>query len=259
MECDRASELIHPLVDGELGFVARLRLLRHVGRCGVCARRLGELQAQQTALRTGLQYHRAPPALAARIGAALSHEALPPETAPRRVGRLLRLPSTGIAASGLAGALAGAVLVLLVSGHVLRPAADAAGAVVDSHIRSLMPGHMTEVLTSDQHTVKPWLSQRVDVSPPVRDLAELGFPLLGGRVDYVDGHKVATVVYRRSQHIISLLAWASPGEADEGFRTLSRRGFNVVTWRRDGATYWAVSDVEAKDLLEFAHRIASDA
>ncbi|MBO0711040.1 MAG: anti-sigma factor [Acetobacteraceae bacterium] len=259
MECKRATELLHPLVDGELGFIARQRLLRHVGRCGVCARRLGELQALQTALRTGLHYHRAPPALAARIGTALSHEALLPETTPRRFGRVLRSPGAGFAATGLAGALAGAVLALLVSGSGLRPAEDVAGAVVDSHIRSLMPGHMIEVQTSDQHTVKPWLSQRVDVSPPVRDLAEEGFPLLGGRIDYVDGHKVASVVYRRSQHIISLLAWASPGAADEGFRTLSRRGFNVVTWRREGATYWAVSDVEAKELLDFAHRIAGDA
>jgi len=259
MECERAAELLHPLIDAELGVIARWRLFRHVGRCGVCARRLGELQALQTALRTGLQYHRAPPALAARIGAALSHEALPPETAPRHVGRVLRSPAAGFAATGLAGALAGAVLALLVSGTRLGPTEDVAGAVVDSHIRSLIPGHLTEVLTSDRHTVKPWLSARVDVSPPVRDLAEEGFPLIGGRVDYVDGHKVASVVYRRSQHIISLLAWATPGAADEGFRTLSRRGFNMVTWRRDGATYWAVSDVEAKELIDFAHRMAGDA
>ena len=131
-------------------------------------------------------------------------------------------------------------------------------AVISSHIRSMQADHLTDVLTSDQHTVKPWLSARLDVSPPVRDLKEEGFPLVGGRLDYVDGHPAAAVVYRRAKHVINLFAWASAGKADEAFRAETRQGFNVVTWRRDGITYYAVSDVEADQLAEFARLVAQN-
>jgi anti-sigma factor RsiW len=108
------------------------------------------------------------------------------------------------------------------------------------------------VLTSDQHTVKPWLSARLDVSPTVRDLKDSGFPLIGGRLDYVDGHPAAAVVYRHAKHTINLFAWASPGKPDTAFHDESHQGFNIVTWRTGGITYYAVSDVEADQLAEFA-------
>jgi anti-sigma factor RsiW len=133
---------------------------------------------------------------------------------------------------------------------------DPSLAVIDSHIRSLQGEHLTDVLTSDQHTVKPWLSARLDVSPPVRDLKDEGFPLVGGRQDYVDGHQAAAVVYRRAKHVINLFAWASAGKGDEPFREETRQGFNVVTWRHAGITYYAVSDVEADQLAEFAKLVA---
>jgi anti-sigma factor RsiW len=128
--------------------------------------------------------------------------------------------------------------------------------VIGSHIRSLQADHLTDVLTSDQHTVKPWLSARLDVSPPVKELKDQGFPLVGGREDYVDGHPTAVVVYRRDKHMINLFAWASPGRSNEAFRDESRPGFNIVTWRRGGITYYAVSDVEADQLEEFAKLVA---
>ena len=126
--------------------------------------------------------------------------------------------------------------------------------VIDSHVRSLMADHLMDVATSDQHTVKPWLSARLDVSPPVRDMADLGFPLLGGRLDYVDGHKGAAVVYRHAKHIINLFAWAAAGR-DTGFAETARQGFNVVSWRRDGIAYYAVSDLEADQLAAFARLV----
>jgi anti-sigma factor RsiW len=258
MECDRASALLHPLIDGELGLLGRQRLLRHVARCGGCAGRLSDLQALQTALRTKLQYHRAPPALAARIGAAIARES--PSLAPARrhlSGRRGGVPAGFGLAGGLVGAAAGVALTLLVTGAPIRPGGDMVSAVLDSHVRSLLPNHLTDVVTSDRHTVKPWLSSRVDVSPPVRDLAEEGFPLIGGRVDYVDGHQVGAVVYRHDRHIINLLAWSSPGKADEGLKTLSRQGFNLITWRKGGVTFWAVSDLEAAELRKFALAIAA--
>jgi anti-sigma factor RsiW len=132
------------------------------------------------------------------------------------------------------------------------------GEVVSAHLRSLQGEHLTDVLTSDQHTVKPWLSARLDVSPQVVELKDKGFPLVGGRMDYVDGHQAAVVVYRHAKHVINLFAWASPGKANTGLRAESQQGFNLVTWRHDGITYYAVSDVEADQLEEFARLIVQE-
>ena len=251
MDCDRAAPQLSPLLDGALGPVRRLLVSRHVAECAACAAKLEELRAVQAAIRTKLAYHRAPPGLAARIGAALPREAPPRASRP-----WFRWPAIGMAGTGLAGALAGVALTVLVTGGQQVAQVDVEQAVIGSHIRSLQAEHLTDVLTSDQHTVKPWLSARLDVSPPVRDLKDEGFPLVGGRLDYVDGHPAAAVVYRRAKHVINLFAWASAGKPDLPFRYESRQGFNVATWRRDGMTYYAVSDVEADQLVEFAHLVA---
>jgi anti-sigma factor RsiW len=250
MECKRATRLLSPLIDSALGPLARLRVRRHLAGCDGCAARLEELRAMQAALRTKLPYYRAPPGLAARIGAALPREEPLPAFAGTGPQRWLRFPAIGMAGTGLAGALAGVALTVLVMGGQGDRTMD----VIDSHIRSLQAEHLTDVQTSDQHTVKPWLSARLDVSPPVRDLKDEGFPLVGGRLDYVEGHPAAAVVYRREKHVINLFAWASPG-ANEPFRDQSRQGFNIVTWRRDGIRYYAVSDVEADQLRQFAHLV----
>jgi len=204
----------------------------------------------QAALRTNLPYHRAPPGLAARIGAMLPREDVP---APSH--SWLRLPAIAFGATGLAGALAGVALTLLVAGGGSSNG-SVEQAVIGSHIRSMMADHLTDVLTSDQHTVKPWLSARLDVSPTVRELKDQGFPLVGGRLDYVDGHPAAVVVYRHAKHVINLFAWASPGKPDAGFHDESSQGFNIVTWVHDGITYYAVSDLEANQLDDFAKLIA---
>ncbi len=251
MECDRAAALLPRLVDSALGLLARLRVNRHVAGCAACAGKLEELRAMQAAIRTNLPYHRAPPGLAARIGAALPRE-MPPE--PSRPW--FRMPAFGMAGTGFAGALAGVALTVLVLGGSPGGQSGVMQDVIGSHIRSLQAEHLTDVLTSDQHTVKPWLSARLDVSPQVLELKDAGFPLVGGRMDYVDQHPAAVVVYRHAKHVINLFAWASSGKGDEAFHTESSHGFNVVTWRHNGITYYAVSDVEADQLSEFAHLVA---
>ncbi len=251
MECDRAVVLLPPLIDGALRPVARLRVNRHIAGCAACAGKLEELRAMQAAIRTNLPYHRAPPGLAARIGAAL-----PREMPPRQSRPWFRMPAFGMAGTGLAGALAGVALTVLVLGSGSGGGSDALQGVIGSHIRSLQADHLTDVLTSDQHTVKPWLSARLDVSPQVLELKDEGFPLVGGRMDYVDGHPAAVVVYRHAKHVINLFAWASPGKGDEPLHTEAQQGFNVVAWRRDGITYYAVSDVEADQLSAFAHLVS---
>jgi anti-sigma factor RsiW len=242
MVCERTTVLLSGMIDSALGPIARFRVHRHVAGCTACAAKLEELRAMQSAIRTKLPYHRAPPGLAARIGAALPHE-----EPPRAVRPWFRMPAFSLAGTGIVGALAGVALTVLVMGGQSDPSI----AVIDSHIRSLQADHLTDVLTSDQHTVKPWLSARLDVSPPVLELKDAGFPLVGGRQDYVDGHPTAVVVYRHAKHVINLFAWASSGP-DEGFRGESRQGFNVVTWRHGGICYYAVSDVEADQLAQFA-------
>jgi anti-sigma factor RsiW len=251
MECERASTLLSGLIDSALGPIVRLRVHRHVAGCGTCAARLEELRAMQAALRTKLPYHRAPPGLAARIGAALPREEPPPFIAATGPRRWFPMPAFSLAGTGLAGALAGVALTVAVIGGQSDQTTD----VIDGHIRSMQAQHLTDVLTSDQHTVKPWLSARLDVSPPVRDLKDDGFPLEGGRLDYIDGHPAAAVVYRRGQHVINLFAWASQG-ANEPFRDQTRQGFNIVTWRQSGIRYYAVSDVEADQLAQFAKLVA---
>ena len=247
MQCDRARPMLPQLIDRALGPLRRLFITRHLAHCAACSAQLEELQSMQAAIRSNLPYHRAPPGLAARIGAMLPREDVP---APSR--SWLRMPAFTLGGTGLAGALAGVALTLLVVGGGRSPDDAVVQSVIGDHVRSLMADHLTDVLTSDQHTVKPWLSARLDVSPAVRDLKDEGFPLVGGRLDYVDGHPAAAVVYRHAKHVINLFAWASPGKPDTGFHDESRQGFNIVTWRHGGITYYAVSDVEADQLAEFA-------
>ncbi len=250
MACDRSATLPALLADGAFRQPRRFLAERHVGRCPDCAMALDERHAAKTMLRTKLPFHRAPPGLAARIGAALPRET-PPVVARRRG---LSQTFAGGLASGTIGALAGVAATLLAVLPLGAPDAAVQGAI-DSHIRSLMADHLTDVATSDQHTVKPWLSARLDVSPPVRDMADLGFPLVGGRLDYVAGHKGAAVVYRHAKHVINVFAWAAPG-SDTGFAERAHQGFNVVSWRRGGIAYCAVSDLEPDQLAAFA-RLAS--
>lgn len=252
MAADRYALLLSAALDGELGPFRRWRMAGHLAGCPSCAAKLEELQTMHGAIRATLTRHRAPPGLAQRIGNVLPREALVPRTLTWAPWRFPPLAGTGFA-----GALAGVALTLLVlSGPSHHNGASVTEAVLDSHIRSLMADHLTDVLTSDQHTVKPWLSARLDVSPPVQDFAAEGFPLIGGREDYIDNHPAAAVVYRRARHVINLFAWGALDAADAAFRRETRQGFNLIFWRHGGIEYVAISDVEADQLATFARLVA---
>jgi anti-sigma factor RsiW len=247
MRHDRLQRLLPAYSDGQLGPVRRFLVGRHVARCPSCLAQLEAMQALRTALRTNLTVHRAPPGLAVRIGSALPREAPPPLTRRRTL-------HFGFAGSAMAGALAGVALTVMVTR--LTPAPDPLVAdVVADHVRSLMGDHLMDVPTSDQHTVKPWLSSRLDLSPVVKDFVAEGYPLIGGRLDYVAGHRAAAVVYRRDKHVINLFAFVSAERSDASPRQETLDGFNVVRWRMDGLTYVAVSDVELSQLLGFVRLV----
>jgi anti-sigma factor RsiW len=244
MRCDRQSTKLNRLADGELGWLSQWLLRRHVTHCPSCSGQFEEIAALRTALRTTLPFHRAPLALATRIGATVSRE--DPPAAPRR----WRLPEAGF---GLSGAIAGVALTLLVQVGLSERSADLAGhAAIEAHTAAMAAGHGIDIPTSDHHVVKPWLSARGDISPPVIDLTDEGFFLVGGRLDRVDGHRAAVVVYRRREHIIDLFASNAGNAPDSAPRSETWHGFNTVVWRQGGIDLVAVSDIAAKDLRTFA-------
>jgi anti-sigma factor RsiW len=248
MNHNHARKLLSAYADHQIGPIRRFWLGRHIAACPSCLAELEALQALRSAVRTNLTVHRAPPALAMRIGSALPREAPP---SPRR-----RPISFGFANAAIAGSCAGVALTLAVTRMTPTPDPLVADVVAD-HVRSLMADHLTDVATSDQHTVKPWLSARLDLSPVVNDFAVEGYPLVGGRLDYVEGHRAAAIVYRRDKHVINLFVFVSDTRTDAPFRQDTRDGFNVVRWGMNGLSYVAVSDVSAPQLLTFAHLVAN--
>lgn len=249
MNCHDAQQLIHPFVDGELELTGHLNIEQHLRECPGCSR---DYQAQQriaSAVKAPPLYFVPPADLERRVRLAVR------SGGPRRRGvwRIARLPLS-IAASFLV--VAGLSWQLGI--HSRGAAADDAFAqeVIAGHVRSLMAEHLVDVRSSDQHTVKPWFIGKLDFSPAVADYADQGFPLVGGRLDYVGRRSVAALVYQRRKHFINLFVWpGSPGRGE--LSVLSRQGYALVHWSNSGVEYWAVSDLNEKELEEFAMLVQS--
>jgi len=194
-------------------------------------------------IRTHATRHPASPALEAAVRTEI---ALQSAAARRPIATSSwRWPAWGFAGAGFACGVVVSALVTLVAGQV-RDAGNLEGELTSSHVRALMANHLTDVTSSDNHTVKPWFQGRLDYSPPVQDLAAQGFPLVGGRLDYLSGRAVAALVYRRHDHLINVFVWPDSGES-QGSPSV-RQGYNVLHWRGGGMQYWAVSDVNATEL-----------
>jgi anti-sigma factor RsiW len=250
MTSEHVRDALSAYVDGELPPDRAMEIADHLTSCGECASDYAAMLATVRTVRAELTHLRAPDMLRARIRASLREEAVTPVRAVAdRPRRAWRIPWNAVAAA--------LVLVVASSGITMvatsRRASDApvAEAVLASHIRSLMPEHLTDVRSNDQHNVKPWFNGRLDFSPTVPRLDEQGFPLLGGRLDYVHGRPVAVVVYGRRQHIINVFSWPAgdDGAASSGPR--AQNGYNLEHWRDGAAEYWAVSDLNAAELRTF--------
>jgi anti-sigma factor (TIGR02949 family) len=254
MTCDEIVNAIDPFVDGELEPTVAGYFAAHVAGCPECAERLSAVRALSRAVHEELPALAAPDDLRARVVAAIREPAIrEPATRPSATrGYRSAWRPQWLAAAGLVVAAVGAGWLAGVAHG--RPAAfdvrDAGvrDAIVASHLRSLQASHLVDVASSDRHTVKPWFNGRVDFSPTVVDLAAQGFPLIGGRLDYIDGHPAAALVYGRARHMINVFIWPSAPGGPTDVRPSAVRGYNVRHWTHDGMTYWAVSDVAGADL-----------
>jgi anti-sigma factor RsiW len=242
MTCDEAEILLHALMDGELDAGHAREVEDHVAGCPRCAAQLRAWRQMSQAVAGADLGYAAPPALRRRIEAAL-----PQTQAPNRRA-VLKGFAMGSAVSALAAT--GLVAIVLRSDDEQRILSE----VVSAHLRSLQAGHLTDVLSTDQHTVKPWFNGKLDVAPPVIDLTAQGFTLIGGRLDYLDAHAVGAIVYRRRLHVINLFVAQTASTEPRPARIETIQGFNIRSWSEGGLNYWAVSDLAVDELAEFGEK-----
>jgi anti-sigma factor RsiW len=244
MNCEQAKTLIDLYADGELDPTAMLELEQHFKSCAACARALNNLQSLKKAVKQDALFFAAPSGLRQRIKAELPSPSKPVQQRPVWNWNWLT--------TAMAGAAAVCLALLLAVAHPPK-VQQLAQEIVSSHIRSLMANHAVDVASTDQHTVKPWFNGKLDFSPPVKDLAAEGFPLDGGRLDYINGRSVAALVFLRQKHIINLFIWPSEEAKAEPVALASNQGYHAVHWADAGMVFWAVSDLNEKELMEFTH------
>jgi anti-sigma factor (TIGR02949 family) len=239
---------VQAFFDGEVDAVASADIERHVEHCAECRALLKDLETVRTVLRRDTGYVQAPPALRAQVMRALDGEESRPleDSRPHEVSRPRVLTATRrrlrpfwAGALGGAGgmAVAAALALFLVVPRLTNPLADQ---LVNAHVRSLMPAHLIDVVSTDKHTVKPWFAGHADVSPVVADFEPQGYRLIGGRVDYLDHQRSAVVVYQHGAHVINVFSWADNRGALPD--NMTRAGYHLAFWRAGDLSYCAVSD-----------------
>ena len=251
MNCQQAKPLIGPYADGELEATGIPELEKHIHDCSACTLAWRNLQSLKKTLKQDSLYFTAPAELRQRIKSELPS---PKRAAPRRPAWNWNWLTTA-----MSGAFAVCLALLLVVTQA-RPSAEQqlGREVVSSHVRSLMGSHLMDVESTDQHTVKPWFNGKLDFSPPVRDLAAQGVPLVGGRLDYVSGRSVAALVFQRHKHVINLYVWPTNERDSKPSVVSPRQGYNLVRWSAAGMTFWAVSDLNQRELTAFAQDYSAE-
>jgi anti-sigma factor RsiW len=247
MTCDETEVLVHALADGELDAGNARNVEAHVATCPRCARRLREVRELRAALAAGTLKFEAPASLRSRIEASAPASVAAPRAAVRTSRRSLL---QGFAAgTALSSAVAASVVVMLLRGQDQQRLVNDA---VAAHLRSLQAEHLTDVLSTDQHTVKPWFDGVLDYSPPAYDFSGKDFPLIGGRLDYIADRPVAALVYGRRKHFITLLVWPAERDMPVSISSRSQQGYHQLHWKTAEYSYWAVSDLGAAELGDFA-------
>jgi anti-sigma factor RsiW len=247
MNCQQIQKLIHAYHDGELDITATVQIDEHLADCPRCSEFLQSLSKLSAVLRNDALRFQTPPVLRQRIHAAIAQAAKAEDDVASR-GSWFHRPGWAVAA-------AVAVVALIFALQVLRHRADdrMIAEITSSHVRSLMATHLMDIASTDQHTVKPWFVGKLDFAPPVKDLRAAGFPLIGGRLDFVDSRAVAALVYGRQKHVINLFVWPAKSVQGAAPHAAESNGYHLVRWSNLEMSFWAVSDLNEKELLEFVN------
>src|SRR6266496_6370747 len=267
MNCEEATKLMDGYLDGELDPITSQTIEQHLRDCPNCDQAYKTHGSLIRVIGNATPYYKAPAELRERIQSSLRDEiadlptrnvaqdtqALFPRRQPRPRAILWETSWNWLALA--AAIIFAAIIALTLVPRLQRPRADQflATQLIASHVRSLMANHLTDVASSDQHTVKPWLDAKLDFAAPAVDLSGEGFPLIGGRLDYLDNHPVAALVYQRRKHFVNLFVWPATPGASKAQKTMSRQGYHLLHWVDSDFNYWAVSDVNKEDLQNFQH------
>lgn len=246
MMCHDARLLLHAYLDDELDAAQSVAITRHVQGCAACAARFADYNQLRKGLAQASLYRRAPDALRKQWSS--GQVASSPNHVPARTRGA---PFALAMAAGFAAALLLAAPAWMYMQHVSEQAGPVIDEAVSSHLRAMQPQHLMDVISTDQHTVKPWFAGKLDFSPHVKDLANEGFPLVGGRLDALEGHSVAALVYKRRLHVIDLYQWPAPVDA-AAMETTHYHGYTVMRWTADRMRFIAVSDLNEDELRQFA-------
>ena len=252
MDCTQARNYMHGHLDGELDPVTAAATEEHMHSCAACKHAYAQLLSLQTAVKKHSSYYQAPDALAQRIRAEVDAAS----------GTKMAASNSSRWQSLQIGAAVAATAVITwtaaIQWQVATKDDNLVEEVIASHARSAVTGHLADVASSDQHTVKPWLSSKLDFSPPVTDLTTAGFPLVGGRLDYLDHRPVAALVYRHRQHLINVYIWPdSKSDTTTPGPATSKQGYNLLHWHDRGMTFWAISDLNPADIGTFAQTLTA--
>lgn len=249
MSCDFTRTALHGYLDGELDASRSAEFERHLENCRECATALQTEESLHSAIQRGGLYEQAPVSLRKKTRAELDRAAAAPVVKRIPAWRWLTVAASILLIASISW------YVWPRNEAVVAAAPFTAAEMIDAHIRSLQPGHLMDIASTDQHTVKPWFMGKLDYAPPVRDFSEQGFPLIGGRLDALGGRNIAVLVYQRRKHIINVFVLPTK-EPDTPIHPPGlRQGYQWFHWRRQGMEYCAVSDVSVDDLHELAQLI----